>query len=187
MLKNTTAMSKLSQKPAPTDPSTVTALFLSALSPSHLFCCLSSFSTFSTAQGQLENIPCSSFARPRLSPGPLIKHKPSPRTVSFCLSPCTVTSLHLLSSTLPFFRATSIHQFTCASLFSQLSPGPSSFALFAYLSRWRFDIHSGTVVEVNLYKEPDLLFSSASVNHARRDLSHVHFRRMSRSDSAAPF
>lgn len=157
--------------------------------------------SLTTEQGQLEDIPCSFLAQPRHSPGPLIKHKPSsffclflPLFLSLsppALSPpsicLTSSSPSSVSPSLLFPPATSFHQFTRASLFSRLLPGPSSLAPFAYLSWWRFDIHIGTVFRVNLYKAADLLFSFASVNHAPCDLSRVHFRRMSRSDSAAPF
>lgn len=98
--------------------------------------------SLSTVQGQLENISCSFLAQTRHSPGPLIKHKLSlfqslpfsPRS----LSPCTVTFFHLLqipSSTLSSsLQPLSINSLIL-SLYSRLSPGSSSLALFAYLSR----------------------------------------------------
>lgn len=153
----------------------------------------------SSERGQLENILCSFSAQTRVSQGPLIKDKPSfslsaSFLLSLFLSLCSVTSLHhpyisvSLFSHCPFlFPAAFSHHFSrvCPCHSSLLNQ--SFLALFAYLSWQRFDIHVGTVFRVNLCKEPDLLFSFASVNYVPCDLSHVDVKRMSRSDSAAPF
>lgn len=118
--------------------------------------------SFSTERGQLENIPDSFSAQTRHSPGPLIKHKPSLSpsfTLSLslsALSPLSICLLPPLPHTCFFF---SRNLFPSIQACFPPSHCPHPFALFAYLSRWRFDIHIGTLFRVNLYKAPDLLFS----------------------------
>lgn len=110
---------------------------LPSVSVSSFQLCL--YLSLSTEQGQLENIPCAFLAQTRHSPGPLIKHIPSPfLSFSFilslslslsALSPLSPSASYKLSlSTLQpsFFPATSFHHFNRNSLFSRLSPVQSS-------------------------------------------------------------
>lgn len=139
-------------------------------SPFSVLSCLSThfhFSSLSTEQGQLENIPCSFLAQPRRSPGPLIKHNPfSFLSISFfLLSALSLPSICLISSSSQQPLSISLPSFHSASL----------LALHVYLSQQRFDINVGTDFRVNLYKALDLLSPSAGVNHAPRDHIYVVF------------
>lgn len=86
--------------------------------------------SLSAEQGQLENIPCSFLAQTRHSPGPLIKHKPSPfqpLPFSRSFSPCTVTSSHLPQILSSFVQPLSINSTLLASLHSsRLALHPST-------------------------------------------------------------
>lgn len=144
-------------------------------------------------QGQLESILCSFLAQTRRSQGPLIKDKPS-SFLSVSYIPSFSLLRHLSSSPLSLDLALFLLPLPSRQPLSIISPAsPTVTALSRPVislppsSRWRFDIHRGTVFRVNLYKEPDLLFSFASVNYVPCDPSHVGFKRVSRSDSAAPF
>lgn len=107
--------------------------------------------SFSTVQGQLENIPCSFLAQTRHSPGPLIKHKPS-LFLSFFLPPSSLSlsALSPLSICLacippnlplppPFLPQPLSIISSLFPLFSLLSPGPlipRPLCLFVTVEVW---------------------------------------------------